>query len=150
VTSIEQHLSHNGSSDLDTLHKWMNDPRVLAMWGVGGPKTQQEKFLLDNLTSKHSFPVIGCWDGRPFGYFEIYWVKEDPLGRLVDHVDNYDSGIHLLIGEQEFRGPHRVAVWLSALVHHCFLADIRTQAVYLEPRVDNTKYVCLLSSILVP
>ncbi|KAJ5601249.1 hypothetical protein N7510_010783 [Penicillium lagena] len=141
VTSVEQHLIHDGSSDLDTLHKWMNDARVEAMWGVDGPKAVQEKFLLANLTSKHSFPVIGCWDGKPFGYFEIYWVKEDPLGRLLDRVDNYDRGIHLLIGEQEFRGPHRVGVWLSALVHHCFLADMRTETVFLEPRVDNTKYI---------
>ncbi|KAJ5758077.1 uncharacterized protein N7511_006771 [Penicillium nucicola] len=141
VTSIEQHLSANVSSDVDTLHRWMNVPRVEAMWSEGGPKSAQEKFLLANLTSKHKFPVIGCWDGMPFGYFEIYWVKEDPLGRLLDRVDNYDRGIHLLVGEQEFRGAHRVAIWLSALVHHCFLADMRTEAVYLEPRVDNIKYV---------
>jgi len=139
VTGIEQHLFQNVSSDLDTLHRWMNDPRVEAAWGVGGEHSVQEKFLLLNLTSRHSFPVIGCWDGKPFGYFEIYWVKEDALGRLVDRVDNYDRGIHLLIGEQEFRGSHRVAIWLSALVHHCFLSDMRTEAVYLEPRVDNTK-----------
>lgn len=139
VTGIEQHLSQNVSSDLDTMHRWMNDPRVEAMWQVGGERSVQEKFLLQNLTSRHSFPVIGCWDGKPFGYFEIYWVKEDKLGRLLDRVDNYDRGIHLLVGEQEFRGSHRVLVWLSALVHHCFLSDMRTEAVYLEPRVDNTK-----------
>lgn len=139
VTGIEQHLTENICSDVDTLHRWMNVPRVEAMWAEGGPKSAQEKFLLDNLTSRHKFPVIGCWDGKPFGYFEIYWVKEDPLGRLLGHVDNYDRGIHLLIGEQEFRGAHRVAVWLSALVHHCFLADMRTESVVLEPRVDNIK-----------
>lgn len=139
VTSIEQHLSQNVSSDLDTLHRWMNDPRVEAMWQVGGERSVQEKFLLQNLTSRNSFPVIGCWNGKPFGYFEIYWVKEDTLGRLLDRVDNYDRGIHLLVGEEEFRGPHRVLVWLSALVHHCFLSDMRTEAVYLEPRVDNEK-----------
>lgn len=143
VTSIEQHLCENVSSDVDTLHRWMNVPRVEAMWSEGGPKAAQEKFLLANLTSRHKFPVIGCWDGKPFGYFEIYWVKEDPLGRLLDHVDNYDRGIHLLVGEQEYRGAHRVAIWLSALVHHCFLADMRTNAVILEPRVDNIKYVFL-------
>ncbi|KAJ5157114.1 Acyltransferase sidL [Penicillium canariense] len=141
VLSIEQHLSENVSSDLDTLHRWMNDPRVEAMWQVSGERDVQEKFLLGNLTSRHSFPAIGCWDGKPFGYFEIYWVKEDPLGRLVDHVDNYDRGIHVLVGEQEFRGPHRVAIWLSALVHYCFLSDMRTETVYLEPRVDNAKFI---------
>jgi RimJ/RimL family protein N-acetyltransferase len=139
VTGIEQHLFQNVPSDLDTLNRWMNDPRVEAMWQVGGDRSVQENFLLQNLTSRHSFPVIGCWDGKPFGYFEIYWVKEDGLGRLLDRVDNYDRGIHLLVGEQEFRGAHRVAIWLSALVHHCFLSDLRTETVYLEPRVDNTK-----------
>ncbi|KAJ5572178.1 hypothetical protein N7535_005838 [Penicillium sp. DV-2018c] len=141
VTSVEHHLTENISSDVDTLHRWMNVPRVEAMWSEGGPKSVQEKFLLANLTSRHSFPVIGCWDGKPFGYFEIYWVKEDALGRLLDHVDNYDRGIHLLVGEQEFRGAHRVAVWLSALVHHCFLADMRTESVVLEPRIDNVKLI---------
>lgn len=139
VTGVEQHLCQNSPSDLDTLHKWMNDPRVEAMWGVGGPKEVQEKFLMNNLASRHSFPVIGCWDGTPFGYFELYWVKEDPLGRLLDRVDNYDRGIHLLVGEQEFRGPHRVAIWLTALVHYCFLSDLRTETVVLEPRIDNLK-----------
>ncbi|OKP14251.1 hypothetical protein PENSUB_14 [Penicillium subrubescens] len=139
VTSVEQHLCTSAPSDLEMLHRWMNDPRVEAMWKEGGEREVQEKFLMKNLASRHSFPVIGCWDGKPFGYFEIYWVKEDPLGRLVNRVENYDRGIHVLVGEQEFRGPHRVAVWLSALVHHCFLSDMRTEAVYLEPRVDNIK-----------
>lgn len=120
----------------------MNDPRVDAAWGEAGPLSKQEEFLRQNLTSRHSFPAIGCWNGRPFGYFEIYWVKEDKLGRyLGGKVDDYDRGIHVLVGEQEFRGPHRVAIWISALVHHCFLSDLRTQAVYLEPRVDNEKII---------
>lgn len=139
VTSMQQHLSGDIPSDLDTLHKWMNDPRVNAAWGEAGLKERQEAFLMNNLSCRHSFPVIGSWDGRPFGYFEIYWVKEDPLGRLLDNVHNYDRGIHVLVGEQEFRGPHRVAIWLTALVHHCFLADLRTETVVLEPRVDNAK-----------
>ena len=44
-----------------------------------------------------------------------------------------------LVGEQEFRGPHRAKVWLSALVHYFWLADNRTDTVMLEPRVDNEK-----------
>ena len=128
-------------SDVDLLHEWMNNPRVSRMWGVQGPREVQEKFLTTALNDKHSFPVIGCWDGKPFGYFEIYWVKEDRLGRFVTgrESSHYDRGIHALVGEQEFRGPNRVPVWLSALVHYCWLADGRTQRVLLEPRVDNQK-----------
>ncbi|KAL8988186.1 MAG: hypothetical protein Q9177_002697 [Variospora cf. flavescens] len=126
-------------NDTDLLHTWMNDPRVNAMWGEAGPRAHQEAFLRTALKSRHSFPVIGCWDGKPFGYFELYWVKEDHLGRQLSSHDfgNWDRGIHALIGEQEFRGPHRVRVWLSALVHSCWLADPRTERVMLEPRVDN-------------
>ncbi|KAI9827273.1 MAG: hypothetical protein M1832_005411 [Thelocarpon impressellum] len=131
-----------GPNDVELLHAWMNDARVAHFWGEQGAQSHQEDFLRAGLRSKHSFPVIGCWDGRPFGYFEIYWVKEDRLGRHVDGGgDNYDRGVHGLVGEQEFRGAHRVRVWLSALVHHCFLADSRTQSVLMEPRVDNERFI---------
>ncbi|KAF2156469.1 hypothetical protein K461DRAFT_310923 [Myriangium duriaei CBS 260.36] len=126
--------------DVELLHKWMNDERVAASWGETGPIEHQQAFLEDNLKKKHSFPVIGCFDGKPFGYFEIYWVKEDHLGpHISSSVGDWDRGIHLLVGEQEFRGSHRVRVWLSALAHYCWLADPRTNAVMLEPRVDNEK-----------
>ena len=129
--------------DTDLLHTWMDIPRVAAFWGVSGPRSVQESFLKDALNSKHSFPAIGCWDGKPFGYFEIYWVKEDHLGRQLSSHDygNWDRGFHALVGEQEFRGKERVRVWASALVHFCWLADPRTERVLVEPRVDNEKYV---------
>lgn len=130
----------SGSSDAELLRKWMNDPRVAYSWGEEGDLAHQQEFLKAGLTNKHSFPVIGCFDGKPFGYFEIYWVKEDRLGMyLGGNVGDYDRGIHVLVGEQEFRGPHRIRVWLSALVHACWLADSRTESVVLEPRVDNVK-----------
>ncbi|KIW02486.1 uncharacterized protein PV09_06289 [Verruconis gallopava] len=125
--------------DCELLHKWMNQPRVSEFWGTAGPQSVQDEFLRKALKSKHSFPVIGCWDGKPFGYFEIYWVKEDQLGRYAIDVGNYDRGLHVLVGEEEFRGPHRVRIWLSALVHFCWLADNRTECVMMEPRVDNEK-----------
>lgn len=129
-----------GDSDTDLLHRWMNDPRVSYFWGEQGPRAHQETFLKGGLSNRHSFPVIGCWDGKPFGYFEVYWVKEDNLNKhLGGECGNYDRGIHCLVGEQEFRGAHRVKVWLSALVHYCFLDDMRTETVLLEPRVDNEK-----------
>ncbi|RDW70600.1 GNAT family N-acetyltransferase [Aspergillus mulundensis] len=145
-TTEQSNPTSKTPSDLEYLHKWMNEPRVNAAWGEAGPISHQEEFLRQNLSKKHSFPVIGCWDGQPFGYFEIYWVKEDPLGSLIGGADNHDRGIHVLVGEQEFRGPHRVSAWLSSLVHFCWLADMRTQTVMLEPRVDNTKIISYLQN----
>ncbi|EED16769.1 siderophore biosynthesis protein, putative [Talaromyces stipitatus ATCC 10500] len=133
-----------GSSDVDLIHKWMNVPRVNAAWGEAGSKSKIEEFLKQGLNSRHSFPVIGCWNGKPFGYFEVYWVKEDRFGRLLNSVGNYDRGLHVLVGEDEFRGAHRVPIWLSSLVHYCWLADPRTETVLLEPRVDNQKLISYL------
>jgi hypothetical protein len=133
-------------TDLQLLNKWMNIPRVSKFWGVQGPQSIQEKFLQGNLTSKHSFPAIGLWDGKPFGYFEIYWVKEDILGKhLGDGASDYDRGVHVLVGEEEFRGIHRVKAWITSFAHWAFIQDYRTNAVVLEPRVDNEKYVYLSS-----
>ncbi|KAL9623758.1 MAG: hypothetical protein Q9160_001989 [Pyrenula sp. 1 TL-2023] len=140
VATLPTMASFERKSDIDHLHTWMNDSRVNAAWGVAGPRNVQEDFLKAGLQSNHSMPVIGCWDGKPFGYFEIYWVKEDRLGGLLGgNVGNYTRGLHVLVGEQEFRGAHRVKIWLSALVHYCWIADNRTEEVMLEPRVDNEK-----------
>ena len=127
-------------TDIELLHKWMNDPRVAHSWGESGPIPHQTEFLTNSLQSQHSFPVIGSFDGKPFGYFEIYWAKEDKISPQIE-CGNWDRGLHCLVGEQEFRGPHRVSIWLSALIHYCWLSDLRTEVVLMEPRVDNEKLV---------
>ncbi|KJZ77143.1 hypothetical protein HIM_03464 [Hirsutella minnesotensis 3608] len=121
-------------SDGDLLAKWHADPRVARCWGTFEPAS-----LGRALRARHSFPVIGMWDGVPFGYFELYWVREDLLGRHLggSDVGDWDRGVHIMIGENWSRG--RVAAWLQSLVHWCFTADLRTMSVCLEPRVDNQR-----------
>jgi len=129
-------------TDVQLLNKWMNIPRVSKFWGCAGPQSIHEEFLQKGLQSKHSFPVIGLWDGKPFGFFEIYWVKEDILGKyLGGRAGDYDRGVHVLIGEEEFRGKHRVKCWITALAHWALIQDYRTNSVVLEPRVDNERYL---------
>jgi hypothetical protein len=121
--------------DSALLELWHRNPRVSAFWGEYG-----QGFLSSALQSRHSFPVIGLWDGVPFGYFELYWVKEDLLGRYAGSaVDDWDRGCHVLIGEEWARG--RVQSWLTSLVHFLFCADYRTMSICLEPRVDNARLV---------
>ncbi|KAI5859218.1 acyl-CoA N-acyltransferase [Tricharina praecox] len=140
--------------DAPLVNKWMNTPRVSAFWGESGPIAKTADFLRQNLEKRHSFPVIGSWeevvvrDGRvmeggveePFGYFEIYWVKEDRLGQLCEAQD-WERGLHVLVGEQKFRGAQRVRGWLGGLCHYCFCDDPRTMRLSLEPRVDNARFI---------
>ncbi|KAI9648256.1 hypothetical protein NHQ30_002888 [Ciborinia camelliae] len=129
-------------TDLQLLNRWMNVPRVDKFWGCSGPIATQEKFLKDNLTSNNSFPAIGLWDGKPFGYFELYWAKEDILGKHVgDSVGDFDRGVHVLVGEDEYRGKHRVQCWITALAHWALVQDYRTNSFVLEPRVDNERFI---------
>ena len=69
-------------------------------------------------------------------------MKEDASGRQLcgSETADWDRGVHVLVGEERFRGPGRVRVWLGALVHYCWLADGRTTRVVLEPRVDKQMF----------
>jgi hypothetical protein len=47
IPSLNQTLSFRVpdiQGDIDTLHRWMNSPRVRNAWGVSGPHSAQEKF----------------------------------------------------------------------------------------------------------
>lgn len=128
IPSLKQLLTFRLASaekDAELMHRWMNDPRVAEFWGEDGGDVEKTRgFLKKGLESHHCYPVIGSWDGEPFGYFEVYWVKEDALGKFVTDCDNWDRGVHCLVGEQKFRGPHRVGVWISSLVHCKFIVVI--------------------------
>lgn len=75
-------------------------------------------------------------------------MKEDILGKHIgDAAGDFDRGVHVLVGEDEFRGKHRVKCWITALAHWAFVQDYRTDAVVLEPRVDNERYVDIENQI---
>nr|WP_314483938.1 GNAT family N-acetyltransferase [uncultured Pseudomonas sp.] len=126
--------------DLERFNRWQNDPRVEAFWQEGGSLAQHREYLAKLEADPHTLTLIGCFDDQPFAYFEAYWAKEDRIAPFYP-ADDYDRGIHMLVGEQQHRGPHKVASWLSALVHYLFLDDPRTQRVVAEPRADNARMI---------
>lgn len=126
--------------DLADFSRWQNDPRVAAFWEMSGSVAEHRDYLEKLLADPKTQPLIGCFDDQPFGYFEAYWAKEDRIAPYYA-VDDYDRGVHMLVGEQRFRGPHRIAAWLPALAHFFFLDDARTQRVVAEPRADNQKMI---------
>jgi len=128
------------ATDVDIFHDWMNNPRVARFWELDGDWGMHRDYLHKVTADIHLHPVFGCFDGQPFGYFELYWAKEDRIAPYYD-VDDYDRGIHMLVGDEQFRGPHRVAAWLPSLAHFLFLDDPRTRHVVAEPRADNAKMI---------
>lgn len=131
--------------DVDLLHKWHATERVNTGWRQDMPWEDHKKYLENQEASSDSVALIGEWDGEPFGYVEIYHVQESPLRNFFD-AGAYDCGFHALVGEEKYRGPHRVRSWMGSVIHLLFLLDARTMRVVSEPRASNTKmveYECL-------
>lgn len=125
-------------TDLPAFNRWMNTPRVARFWNETGSLDDHRHYLQTLLASAHSFPIIGRFDGVPFGYFEAYWAREDRIAPYYDAQD-YDRGLHLLVGEEAYRGQAFYTAWFSSLCHFAFLADPRTQRVVCEPSHDNRR-----------
>ncbi|KAJ8291455.1 putative lysine N-acyltransferase C17G9.06c [Rhodotorula toruloides] len=148
--------------DLPTLHNWMNDPRVDQFWMEKGSMEQHQQFIEKNTRDPHVIPVIGSYvelreeNGQvrqqpeeQAVYAEVYWVKEDRLAPLMPAgtVQDYDRGLHMLVGSNAHRGPHRIRAWMPSLAHYCFLDDPRTQRVICEPNEKNEKIIKYMESI---
>ncbi|WFD25446.1 hypothetical protein MNAN1_000406 [Malassezia nana] len=130
----------DSDADVDLLHRWHATERVCTGWRQDLPREQHKAYLAAQEASSDSIALIGEWDGEPFGYVEIYYAKESNLRGFYD-VGDYDRGFHALVGEERFRGPHRVRTWMGSVIHMLFLLDPRTMRVVSEPRASNTKMV---------
>ncbi|OEF03961.1 GNAT family N-acetyltransferase [Vibrio genomosp. F10] len=124
--------------DMPLFTQWMNDPRVADFWEQAWSEDKLRQFAQERLADAHIIPLIGEFNGQPFGYVEVYWVSEDRLSPYYS-VEPYDRGIHLLVGEQQFRGPKYFISWMKAISHYLFIDDIRTRRIVLEPRSDNIR-----------
>ncbi|KZE29034.1 acetyltransferase [Chelatococcus daeguensis] len=127
-------------ADAARLNRWMNDPRVAAVWAEEGDLDKHRAYLGGLIADPHMLPLIVSFNGEPFGYFEVYWAKENRLGPFYD-AQNYDRGWHVLIGEDGFRGRPWVTAWLPSLMHYIFLDDCRTERIVGEPRADHQQQI---------
>ncbi len=124
--------------DLETFYSWMNDGRVAFFWELAQSEAELAAYLETLQKDPHAFGLIGCFDDDPFGYFEVYWSKEDRLGSYYD-ADDYDRGWHGLVGNRRHLGHAKTLAWLRALTHCLFIDDLRTRKVVGEPRASHTK-----------
>lgn len=126
--------------DLDRFHRWMNDPRVARIWDEAGDRAKHEAYAAKLAADPHMLPLVGCFDGNPFAYFELYWAKENRLGPHYDAQD-YDRGWHVLVGEEAYRGRAWISAWLPSLMHYMFLDDPRTQRIVGEPAASHGQQI---------
>lgn len=126
--------------DLATFNRWMNLDSVAAFWNERGDLDQHRAYLKTIEADPHTISFVGCFDDAPFAYFEMYWAKEDRVSPFYD-VQDYDRGLHLLVGDPRHQGPGKVEAWFRALLHYMFLDDPRTQRLIGDPRIDHVRWI---------
>ncbi|MGJ5176279.1 GNAT family N-acetyltransferase [Bradyrhizobium oligotrophicum] len=124
--------------DLALVHRWLNDPRVDAFWNEAGDLDKHRQYLSRLLSDPHMLPLIGSFGERSFGYFELYWAKENRIAPFYDAAD-YDRGWHVIVGEDAFRGRDFITAWLPSLMHYMFLDDSRTMRIVGEPAAAHAQ-----------
>lgn len=129
--------------DLPLLHRWMNDPEVDRFWQEAGDIDKHRAYLAGLIADPHMLPLIAAFDDEPFGYFELYWARENRIAPFYDAHD-HDRGWHVLIGEPAFRGKAYLTAWFPSIQHFQFLDDPRTQRIVGEPRADHERQLANL------
>ncbi|MEE7490739.1 GNAT family N-acetyltransferase [Methylobacterium oryzae] len=126
--------------DVALFSAWMNDPRVAAVWQETGTLEAHAAYIAALRADPATLPLFGCLDGKPFGYFELYWARESRLGPLYESGP-YDRGWHVAIGDAAVRGRPYLSAWLPSLMHYLFLDEPRTRRVVGEPRADHAQQI---------
>ncbi|TIA90382.1 hypothetical protein E3P81_02442 [Wallemia ichthyophaga] len=130
------HMDGSNATHFEHYKRWQNSDRVNTGWRERGSDEKHHKYIADRLADKHMMGFLFAWDGNLAGYGELAWVMEDPINVYCGGMLPFDQGIHLLVGEEHFRGKERFIATVTSMMHFCFLREPRTQNVVVEPRAD--------------
>ncbi|WP_129728578.1 MULTISPECIES: GNAT family N-acetyltransferase [Bacillaceae] len=125
--------------DVHRLHSWMQESHVVPFWNLNISLPDYTAHLRKFLQDDHQTLLIGEIDGTPMSYWESYWVKDDIIGGYYEW-DEYDQGIHLLIGPKEFLGKGFIYPLLLTMLYKKFQIS-ETNRIVAEPDVRNEKMI---------
>lgn len=129
----------SSEGDVKLLHSWMNEKHVVPYWKLDLPLSEYKLHLQNFLQDDHQTLLIGEIDGVPVSYWESYWVKGDLIKNYYQ-FEEYDQGIHLLIGERDYLGKGYIYPLLLTILSSKFQVS-ETNRVIAEPDIRNKKMI---------
>lgn len=118
--------------DLPLLYRWMHAEHVIPQWQLNKPELELHVFFEKMLADDHQRLYLIMIDGQPAGYTEIYECYRDRIARYYD-ADQYDMGIHLLLGETRFLKKGHFRPTISMLAEFIFRSHSRVEKMIIEP-----------------
>jgi RimJ/RimL family protein N-acetyltransferase len=138
ATARFRHL--DPEEDLDLVHGWMHQPHVVPFWHLDVPRAELRAHLESMAAAAHIEPLIGCVDGVPVSYWEVYRAAEDALAAHYA-AEEHDQGVHLLVGPIELTGRGLGRRLLEAVVDWQLAREPRTRRIVAEPDVRNARMI---------
>ncbi|KAJ5946773.1 hypothetical protein N7454_003612 [Penicillium verhagenii] len=97
--------------------------------GIQGDSLEEDyEYLRRQSEDAHTIGLLGQFDGTLFGYFEVFWAKEDFLGVASDAGD-FDRGLNASVGYSSFKSRRWLQACWSSLLHYMFLDENRTETI---------------------
>jgi acetyl CoA:N6-hydroxylysine acetyl transferase len=125
-------------ADLDLVHGWMHQPHVVPYWRLDVSRAELAAYLHRAADDHHQQVLLGCVDGEPVSYWEVYWAARDPLARHYP-AEAADQGVHLLVGPPERTGRGLGRALVEVVVAWLFAREPATRRVVAEPDVRNAR-----------
>ncbi|KAJ5730226.1 uncharacterized protein N7483_004734 [Penicillium malachiteum] len=118
-------LDHQEPTHVEFYHQTKKSPTTHAEL-YGDSLEEDYEYLRRQSEDLHKIGLLGQFDGTLFGYFEVFWAKEDSLGVVTDAGD-FDRGLSGSVGYSAFKSRRWLQVCWSSLLHYIFLDDSRTE-----------------------
>lgn len=128
--------------DMEVFHQWHNKDYVSEFWEMNKSIDELRDYVLGLKKSPYQLPVMMDINGQAAGYFEVYWAYDDRIAPYCN-ASIFDRGIHILIGDERYLRTRVVSDSVFHLSKFLFEDDYRTQRIWGEPRVDNSKVLKL-------
>jgi RimJ/RimL family protein N-acetyltransferase len=133
------------ASDVELVHRWMQEPHVEPWWELAGPVERVRAYLRARVALAH----LECWiaseDGRPFAYVETYEATADELGAQYAALPG-DRGFHLLVGPPELLGSGAARRLVRQLLTS-LLEQPQVTRVVCEPDVRNGRMLAFCRAL---